>query len=180
VPRFFSAISIALLTILPQSRDETAPHPSLETLSLTPSCRAISLFSSGDMPLFVDISQTSFAAVLPSPLTKPKYVILHLLPNTDNACIFVPAAFHWKFLNALYLGLFSVFFEADNTFAEKLLHPAIRTKQLFTAHSYFVLFFFLHEWVYLHISQKNAGQILVFSPVTCGILLLKIFFWRSL
>jgi hypothetical protein len=49
---FLLAFSIANLTKLPQSLDETEPHPSLLTVSYTPSSRANSFFRLSDiMPL---------------------------------------------------------------------------------------------------------------------------------
>lgn len=50
-PRFLSAISIAFFTILPQSLEDTEPHPSLSTVFETPSSLAISYFNWSDIRL---------------------------------------------------------------------------------------------------------------------------------
>ena len=49
---FLLAFSIANLTMLPQSLEETEPQPSLLTISYTPSSRAISCFRLSDITPF--------------------------------------------------------------------------------------------------------------------------------
>lgn len=52
--RLLSAIWIAILTMFPQSRELTAPHPSVATIWSTPSSRAISYLRFSDIiPLFL-------------------------------------------------------------------------------------------------------------------------------